>query len=169
MTIENILAEARANIKELGYVDLPCRMKIWKACGELAYSLVENTDNAHDVYPKTKHVTTPLKRRVRLGELCVRKVLPLWEEKFTKIAKNDEGDYVGLTHPARESDELSQYNTHMMRLISSYLYGDTNKEMLEEEAKKRRKFDNYLIVDSVNFLFFNMVSFLASRVLYDEI
>ena len=171
MTIEDILAEARANIKELGYVDLPCRMKIWKACGELAYLLVEDADNAHDVYPKTKRVTTPLKKRVRLGELCVRKVLPLWEGKFTKIAKNDEGDYVGLTHPSREpdSDELSQYNTYMMNLILSYLYGDTSKELLEDEAKKRQKFNNYLIVDSVNFLFFKMVSVLTSRVLYDEI
>jgi len=171
MTFENIIAEAQTSIEANGYIDLPERMKIWNACGELAYSLAENAENDHDVHPKTKQVTTPLKKRVRLGELCVRKVLPLWEEKFAAIAKHEDGGYAYLTHPNREPEpyELSQYNTHMMNLITSYLYSDTTKEVLKTEMEKSYKLNRYLIVGSVNFLFVRMVSFLATRVLYDEV
>jgi len=111
MTIENILAEARESIKTKGYLDLSHRMKIWKACGERCY--FEEQNNLDE-----KIVTLPLKKRVRLGELCIKKVLPAWDAKTNK----DPRPY------------------YLMNLINSYLYGDTPKAALNEEARKCSNF-----------------------------
>jgi len=125
MTIENILAEARESIEKLGYVDFPCRMKIWKTCGELCYpfdaerykaSPNAGWDERHNwcLGMETKIVTEPLKKRARLAELCVEKM---------------------LTMLYRDANLRSHYNylKHIIKMVNSYLYGNTPKEALKKE------------------------------------
>lgn len=140
MTTEDILAISKEIVKEKGFLDLSDRKMIWKSLGEFCY---EDGRNYYDIInPSTKRVTIPLKKRVRLGEICVEKVLHLWDTKTNNDPKPK----------------------NLLKLINSYLYGKTSGETLYNECES---FAGFWYVDVQDYdELYSMSAYTTTRLAY---
>ena len=138
MATENALKIAKRVIEETGYLDLPYRKILWDSLGGENYGKTG----------KIEKITEGLKRRFRLSELCVNKIIHIWEFN----TNND---------PRLQK---------IMELANSYLDGKVSSDVLNNELEKFNSFESKLI-DNV----FDIYPFVARAVsgvigvaLYDE-
>jgi len=124
----------------------------------MCYTLAERQSDT-----SFKRVTLPIKKRVRLGELCVKKIMPLWQPKT---------DYIC---------QLRTSACNVLTLISAYLYTDTSEEELGAHFNKYEKMceeaeyyaplpraENHIEDFGDAVPFFHAIQVLAVRVFDDE-
>ena len=106
--MEDILVISKASIEDLGFLDLSYRKMIWNFFGDACYigKQYEDIMNSHnEIIPEA------LKYRVRLGELCVDKVMPIWDLKTNS----------------------DPWLRNLIGLTNSYLYAGTSAKTLYNE------------------------------------
>lgn len=131
-------AYKQLNNNAYGELILPIRKKIWKQFGSVDYDNIQ------------KDVSDGIKRRVKLAELCIEKVIDLWDE----ATNNDKRPY------------------ELLNLINEYIEGNTCKEKLKN---KMDLFENQLEVEAYEAKYEKVsliglaAVYAANIVLYDEL